>query len=249
MAAQLFDRLPLRKLPPDEAVALGAAVQAALEAGDHTVADLVVTDVAPFTLGMSRVTRLGDQLVTGIFAPIIERGTVIPASRVKRFFTASDLQTVIVIVVYQGEHSSCDKNQKLGEYRVEEIPRALAGKEAVDVRFTYDLNGILEVETTVVSTMKRTVLVIERTPGRLSKEDVERARQEMQRLKFHPRDALPNVTALARADALYVELTGWARAELGAGIASFRAGLEGQVPEISLLRDRLVGLVERLRRP
>jgi molecular chaperone HscC len=88
---------------------------------------------------------------------------------VKRFFTASDLQTVIVIVVYQGEHSSCDKNQKLGEYRVEEVPRALAAKEAVDVRFTYDLNGILEVETTVVSTMKKTVLVIERTPGRLSK--------------------------------------------------------------------------------
>jgi molecular chaperone HscC len=247
-AAHTFGRLPLRTLPPDEAVALGAAVQAALKAGDHAVEDMVVTDVAPFTLGTSTAAKLGDQYVTNIFAPIIERGTVIPASRVQRLYTVADLQTVVVVAVYQGEHSSCEKNQKLGEYRIEGLPRGLAGEQGVDVRFTYDLNGILEVETTIVSTGKKAVLVIERTPGRLTKDDIERAREEMQRLKFHPRDALPNVTALARADALFVELTGQPRAELGAAIAAFRAGLERQGPEIELFRDRLLRLVESLRR-
>jgi molecular chaperone HscC len=250
LAAQIFSKLPFRKLPPDEAVAMGAAVQAALKAGDRAVDDVVVTDVAPFTLGIDTVTRLGDQVVGGIFTPIIERGTVIPASRVQRFSTMDDLQTTIVAGVYQGEHSECARNTKLGEYRLEGIPRAPAGEEHVDVRFTYDLNGILEVETTIVSTGKKASLVIERTPGRLSPEHVEKARKEMQRLKIHPRETLPNTTALARADALYVELTGEPRAVLGRALATFRAALEEQSePQISAFRERLIALVASLRKP
>jgi molecular chaperone HscC len=249
LTSQLFGKLPLRRLPPDEAVALGAAVQAALKGGDKAVDDMVVTDVAPFTLGTDTATRLGDQLVDGIFTPIIERGTVIPTSRVKRFSTAGDMQTSIVVGVYQGEHSHCSDNQKLGAYRVDGIPAAPSGEQAVDIRFTYDLNGILEVETVIVSTGKKAVLVLERTPGRLSPEEIERARREMGRLKFHPRDALPNVTVLARADALYVELSGGARAELGHAIAAFRLALEGQDEKaIAPMRQRLIGLVATYRR-
>src|SRR6185369_10858404 len=83
-AAQVFGRMPERRLPPDEAVALGAAVQAALKAGHAAVDDMVVTDVTPFTLGIATAARFGGmQPVTGVFAPILERGTVIPASRVQ----------------------------------------------------------------------------------------------------------------------------------------------------------------------
>jgi molecular chaperone HscC len=249
LAAQIFAKLPLRTLPPDEAVAMGAAVQAALKAGDQAVNDVVVTDVAPFTLGVETATRLGDQIVAGIFTPVIERGTVIPTSRVRRFHTMSDRQTIIVAGVYQGEHSDCERNHKLGEYRLEGLPPGPAGKESVDVRFTYDLNGILEVETTIVSTGLKGSLVIERTPGRLSPQQIEQARREMQRLKIHPRETLPNATALARADALYVELTGEPRAALGQAIASFRAALEGQSDErIATYREQLLALVLRLRR-
>jgi molecular chaperone HscC len=248
LAAQIFSKLPLRTLPPDEAIAMGAALQAALKAGDRSVDDVVVTDVAPFTLGIETATFVGDQIVKGLFTPVLERGTVVPASRVKRFSTIADKQTAIVAGVYQGEHSDCGGNHKLGEYRLEGLPPAPAGAESIDVRFTYDLNGILEVEGTVVSTGLKGSLVIERSPGQLSPGQIESARREMQRLKIHPRETLPNTTALARADALYVELTGQPRAALGQAIAAFRVALEAQSDaEIARCRERLLALLAQLR--
>jgi molecular chaperone HscC len=249
LATQLFGRLPLRSLPPDEAVAMGAAVQAGLKQGDAAVEDLVATDVAPFTLGIATGERMGVRAIDGIFSPILERGTVIPTSRVERFFTLDDDQTQINVEVYQGEHATCSRNQLLGKYTVKGIPRSPAGEQAVDVRLSYDLNGILEVETTVVSTGKKATLVIEEQPGKLTRGELERAIQRLQKLKFHPRDALPNVTAVARAEALFVELTGEARRLLGAALAQIRLALESQDPEtIQQAREQLVALTERLRR-
>jgi molecular chaperone HscC len=245
-AARKFGRLPLRTLPPDEAVALGAAVQAALKSRQSAVADMVVTDVAPFTMGIATAPRIGAHQVPGMYTPILERGTVIPASRTKRFSTTGDLQKVIRVEVYQGEHSHCSANTKLGEYEVS-VPPKPAGEESVDIRFTYDLNGILEVETTVHSTNEKAALVLERAPGRMTKDEIARARKEMARLKFHPRDALPNATALARAEALHVEVTGDVRTMLAREIAFFRAALEGQEPKtIAAARERLVAVVEQL---
>jgi molecular chaperone HscC len=247
LAATLFGRMPLRTLPPDEAVAMGAAVQAALKRGDADVADLVVTDVAPFTLGVESAVRSAGQLVTGVFAPLIDRGTTIPASRTQRFSTVADGQTQLRVRVYQGEHSMCADNRALGEYLVKSIPPKPAGEEDVDIRFSYDLNGILEVETTVVSSGRTDVLVIEQTPGRLTKAQIEAARAALARLKFHPRDLLPNTTALARGDALYVELTGVARGMLGDALGAFRASLESQDPAaIELHRASLNALLARL---
>jgi molecular chaperone HscC len=248
LAAQMFGRLPLRKLPPDEAIAMGAAVQAALKSGDAAVEDLVVTDVAPFTMGIATATHLGRQQVAGLFSPILERGTVIPASRVERFQTMGDLQKEILVEVFQGEHSLCRDNQKLGEYHVQVAPKA-AGEESIEVRFTYDLNGILEVETTILSTGKKQAMVIEKSPGRMTPAQVKTAREAMARFKLHPRDALPNSTALARADALYVELSGALRDELGHAIAMLRAALESQDDkEIAPRRERLLALVAAFKR-
>ncbi len=240
LAAQIFGRLPLRHLPPDEAVALGAAVQAALKDGDASLEDMVVTDIAPFTLGIETATTMGRQIVPGLFTPVLDRGTVIPASRVKRFRTVENFQRQIEISIYQGEHSTCKENRLLGSYLVGPLPSAHAGQETVDVRFTYDLNGLLEVETTTVSTGKVQTLVLDQTPGRLTPEQIEEARKKMARLKFHPRESLPNATALARAEALFVELTGPEREELGAALHAFRAALDVQDSElIGLCRQRL----------
>lgn len=228
LAATLFGRLPSRALPPDEAVALGAGVQAALVAGNASVEDMVVTDIAPFTLGISVLQRLGEAHVQGVFCPIIERGTVLPASRVERLTTTQDGQDQIRVEVFQGEHSTCLRNTKLGEYLVKGIPRALAGEQPVEVRFSYDLNGILEVDTTIVTTKKTVSLLIEKSPGKLTDQELQKARKRLQQLKFHPRDALPNVTALERAEALYAELHGFPRERLGAAISIFRAALEAQ---------------------
>ena len=99
-----------------------------------------------------------------MFAPILERGTVIPASRVKTFSTMSDNQKEILVEVFQGEHASCEKNRKLGEYSLRGLPPGPAGSQSIDVRFSYDLNGLLEVDMTILSTGKRETLVVERRP-------------------------------------------------------------------------------------
>lgn len=248
LAAQTFGRMPLRTLPPDEAVALGAAVQAALEGRDEAVDDLVVTDVAPFSLGVSTSERFGSSFIEGIFSPILERGTVIPASRSRSYAPIADDQTEIVLRVYQGEHSLCRDNRFLGSLRVTKIPKGPAGEQEIDVRFSYNPSGLLEVEATVLETGERFAVVLEEEPGQHSPEQVEKALREMQRLKFHPRDALPNTTALARAETVFVELTGDQREHLGAMMAAFRAALQSQdAARISGAREALNALLERMR--
>ncbi|MEZ4319446.1 MAG: Hsp70 family protein [Myxococcota bacterium] len=243
LAANVFGKMPRRTLPPDEAVAMGAAVQAALKQGDRSVEDIVVTDVAPFTLGIATTTSVGVQRVEGIYAPLIDRGTVIPCSRTKQFYTVEDLQKAITIQVYQGEHAMCRDNTKLGQYTVADLPPKPSGEQGVDVRFTYDLNGLLEVEMRVIGTERREHLVIERSPGKLSKDDIEKARAEMEKLKFHPRDSLPNSTAISRAEALYVELTGDLREQLGTALARFRAAIEAENEEEINLRRAILNQI------
>jgi molecular chaperone HscC len=246
LAAQLFGRLPLRTLPPDEAVVLGAAVQAALKAGDAALDDMIVTDVAPFSLGIDTGQRLGRETVRGLFTPIIERGTVIPTSRARTFSTIEKGQRVLAFGVYQGEHSLVRDNTKLGEYTIRDLHTPADGHASVDVRFTYDLNGILEVDMSFDG--KTETLVIEGAANRLSPAQLKAAREVMARLKFHPREALPNATLLARADALFVELTGDARAVLHEAIAHFRLALEGQdAAHIAIVRDQLARVVQELR--
>jgi molecular chaperone HscC len=245
LAQQMFQREPSRELPPDEAVALGAAVQAGLKAQDRAVDDMVVTDVAPFSMGIAVATPVGRELVTGSFVPVLERGTVIPTSRVKPFSTVADGQTSLKIEVFQGEHALCRDNRKLGEFVVGGLPPAPAGAAAVNVRFTYDINGLLEVEATIRDTGAKTAIVLEQTPGRLSKKEVEAAQKEMERLKLHPRDALPNALALARAEARFVELTGARREQVGEAIAVFRGVLETHDPDaIASVREKVLAILD-----
>ncbi|MBN4059181.1 Hsp70 family protein [Endomicrobium sp. AH-315-J14] len=248
LATRIFSKLPLSVLPPDEAVAMGAAVQAALKRGDEAVEDLVVTDISPFTLGVATARSIGTESVGGIFSPVLERGTVLPASRIETFNTMADGQSQVLLEIYQGEHALCADNQKLGEYTIKGIPHGRAGEQSFEVRFTYDLNGILEVEATIVATKKKASLVIERAKGQLTRKQIKDARLAMKALKFHPRDALPNRTALARADALFVELTGINRSLLGEALGDFRAALETQdTAAIDSCRENLVALTSSLR--
>jgi molecular chaperone HscC len=247
LAAELFGRMPLRNLPPDEAVAHGAAVQAALKSRDAAVEDVVVTDVAPFSMGVATASVVGRQAVKGLFTPVLERGTVIPASRMQSFSTIEPNQRRIKIEVYQGEHALCRENRKLGELDIGPLPPQPAGAVSVDVRFTYDLNGLLEVEAFVPITGQKASVALEKTPGRLTPEQIAEARRAMERLKFHPREALPNATALARAEALFAELTGPARELLSQAMTAFRLALETQDPAaIADAREDLVAIVARL---
>ncbi|MFN3202506.1 MAG: Hsp70 family protein [Bradymonadia bacterium] len=228
LAAKRFGQIPGRQLPPDTAVALGAAIQGGLKSGHQAVRDLIVTDVAPFTLGISTAVAMGRHTVDGIFAPIIDRGTVIPASRMERFTTVRADQREIHIEIFQGERSLCRDNQKIGVCVIRNLPTGPPGALTIDVRFTCDLNGVLEVETCIDGDMAGEPLLIEQSPHRMSPEALAAAQETMQRLKFHPREALPNTTLIARAEAAHVELTGEPRRRLGVRIAHFRAALESQ---------------------
>ena len=244
LAAEVFGRVPDKHLPPDEAVAMGAAVQAALKARDAAVEDLVVTDVAPFSMGIATGSHFGRRLMTGMFTPVLERGTVIPASREESFTTLSDKQTEMEIEVFQGEHSLCRDNKKLGAFTIKGLPPRPAGECEVLVRFTYDLNGLLEVEATVADTGHKKAVVLTRASGRMDESALTGARARLQKLKFHPRDALPNQTALSRAEALFVDLTGDARQQLGLLQADFRAALESQDRDrIKPAREELLAFV------
>jgi molecular chaperone HscC len=250
--ARLFEELTqrpgLHTLNPDQAVALGAAIQGALKAQDTAVEDLVVTDIAPFTLGIRTRAEFGGRHVDDVFTPILERGTVVPASRVERFTTAGHGQSQIRIQAFQGEHSICALNTALGEYVFAAIPPGTPGAEAIDVRFTYDLNGLLDVDVTLVSTGRTESFYIVGRPGALTPAQIDEAREALGRFKIHPREALPNATAIARAEAAFVELTGDRRIVLGRALAAFRAALDGQDPRlIDEARKVLVALTRQLR--
>ncbi|GHT87086.1 chaperone protein DnaK [Spirochaetia bacterium] len=139
---------------PDLTVARGAAIQAGLLEGSINNEDLVLTDVCPYTLGTA---PLADGLFgkRQVFDPLIPRNTTIPVEKSKLYYTVVDYQTGVIIDVYQGESSDPENNEHLGEVRLEGIPPAKQGKEPVEVTFGYDMNGILQVKASVVSTGKQ----------------------------------------------------------------------------------------------
>jgi molecular chaperone HscC len=249
MIARLFGRLPFQTINPDEVVARGAAVQAGLKARDAALDEVVMTDVSPFSLGIDS-SRLGPDGVRlhGLFAPIIERNTVIPASREERFTTVQDYQTSINVVIYQGEARLVRDNVKLGELRVR-VPRRRAGEESIKVRFTYDVSGLLEVVVTVVSTGDKAETLIEGNPGVLTAEQIGERRKALEALKVHPREQAENVAVMARAERLFEESLGRARKELGEWITDFTAILERQdVRAIELARQELSGKLANIDR-
>jgi molecular chaperone DnaK len=139
---------------PDLTVARGAAIQAGLLDGSLNQGDLVLTDVCPYTLGVAvkHEGLYGDRL---LFDPIIPRNTTIPVEKSKIYYPVEDYQPLVRIQAYQGDSSNPDNNDFLGDVLLSGIPPAKRGKEPVEVTFAYDVNGILQVKASVVSTGKK----------------------------------------------------------------------------------------------
>ncbi len=172
LLSEKFGKEPRRDVNPDEAIALGAAIQAGLKSGSiDTSKGIMITDVCPFTLGVEVVGNTGFQKMAGMFSPIIQRNSTIPVSRTETYSTTSDGQQVVDIKVYQGESRLVKNNTFLGAYSVPGVPAGPAGVEKIAITFTYDVNGILAVKTKIVSTGKDEQLRIERSPQRLSDEE------------------------------------------------------------------------------
>lgn len=232
-AAAELSRPPNRGLDPDRVVALGAAVQAARVARQSAVRDVVMTDVCPHSLGLEVSKTFGRRVEAGFFAPILDRNVTVPVSRVERFSAIEPGQDRIHVRVYQGESRRAEENTLLGSFTVEGL-RAPPGTEdggEADIRFSYDANGVLEVEVTVVHSGKRHTHVIESRPGALTPEQVRDAVARLQPLKVHARDLLPNRARLERASRLFREWTGARRAALSETIDAFEQALETGDPE------------------
>jgi molecular chaperone HscC len=247
LVARMFGRLPAVHLNPDEVVGLGAAVQAGLKVRDSALDEIVITDVCPYTLGTEVSESFGrGHIQDGFFMPIIERNTTIPASRVERVWTLHDYQPEVLVKIFQGESRRVKDNICLGEVRLW-VPPKPAGEESIDVRFTYDINGLLEVEATVESTGETSRSVIEQNPGVLSPEEIEQRLKVLAELKTHPREQSENRAAIARAERLYEELLGDLRALLGEQITVFEAILARQDPrEIEEAREGLTLLLNEI---
>ncbi|GIO31550.1 MULTISPECIES: molecular chaperone HscC [Paenibacillus] len=205
VVSKMFGRLPYSEINPDEAVALGAAIQVALKERNAGLQEIILTDVCPFTLGTDVSRQMGDGSYShGHFDPIIERNTPIPVSKVKSYVPLHDHQDKINILVYQGESRKVENNIKIGEIEIP-IPPTKAGKESVQVRYTYDINGVLEVELTVESTGLKKSMIIEKNPGQSTPEQIQARLEELKHLKIHPRDRSENRLLLARGERLYEE--------------------------------------------
>ena len=161
--AEFFGKDPKKDLNPDEAVAVGAAIQGSVLSGDTT--DVLLLDVTPLTLG---IETLG-----GVATPLIEKNTTIPTQKSQIFSTAEDNQTAVTVHVIQGERTQATQNKSLGQFNLTDIPAASRGVPQIEVSFDLDANGILNVSAKDKNTGKEQSIVIKASSG-LSDEDIEK---------------------------------------------------------------------------
>ena len=158
-----FGKEPRKDLNPDEAVAIGAAIQGSVLSGDTK--DVLLLDVTPLTLG---IETLG-----GVATPLIEKNTTIPTQKSQVFSTAEDNQTAVTVHVIQGERKQAAQNKSLGQFNLTDIPPAARGMPQIEVSFDLDANGILNVSAKDKNSGKEQSIVIKASSG-LSDEDIEK---------------------------------------------------------------------------
>lgn len=172
LVQNFFGKVPNKSVNPDEAVAVGAAIQGGVLKGD--IKDLLLLDVTPLSLG---IETLG-----GVMTKMIPRNTTIPTKQHKVFSTAADNQTSVSIRVFQGEREMCADNKLLGQFELSGIPPAPRGVPQIEVTFDIDANGIVHVSARDKSTGKEQKVTIQSSGG-LSKEEVERMVKQAEQFK------------------------------------------------------------------
>ncbi len=221
---QLFDQTPLVTGFSDQLIARGLGLVCGVMERKDEVRDYILTDICPFTLGTG-VNNEADPKHPYMSA-IIERNSILPCSKIRGFSTAADYQSEVKIEILQGEEPYAEDNVQLGVVTVA-VPKKKKGMESVDVRFTYDINGILEVEVTVVSTGKSVKKVLSQN---MDEKELARRMKQLEKLKVHPKDMTENQLILERLQALYEEALPETRDRLMYHIRNFESTLVEQDP-------------------
>lgn len=241
---RLFGRFPNSSVHPDHAVALGAAIQGGLIARDGGLSEIRITDVCPFTLGIETAERSARGMIQdGLFSPIIERNTPVPVSRMGIYSTMADNQKHIEVNIFQGEAREVSGNVRLGTLKIP-VPAKSAGEVGIEVRFSYDSSGLLEVDVEVPLTGAQHNLVIIDEEDRKAAADIDVRRKALAALKHHPREEAVHQALLARAERCYEEFLGDARAIVGDRTSHFTSALDSQDPR--RISDAAADLTELL---
>ncbi len=192
---KIFNKKPHKGVNPDEVVAIGAAIQGGVLAGD--VKDVLLLDVTPLSLG---IETLG-----GVMTKLVEKNTTIPTEKKQVFSTADDNQTAVTIKVYQGEREIASANRLLGQFNLEEIPPAPRGIPQIEVTFDIDANGILNVRAKDLGTQKEQKIRIEQSSG-LTEDEIERMRRDAEEHAEEDKKRRELVEAKNKAESMCFEL-------------------------------------------
>ncbi|MCD1126729.1 molecular chaperone HscC [Jinshanibacter sp. LJY008] len=242
MVVRLFGKMPHQHLDPSTIVALGAAVQAACRLRNEDIDEVILTDVCPYTLGIAT----SNDKTSGIFSPIIERNTVVPTSRVETFYTNHPEQKFIRVAVYQGESPRVDNNILVESFEVPVEPNGRI--QSLDIRFSYDINGLLEVDVNMLETGSSYSKVIDHSPIGLSESQKQASHDRLKALKIHPRDAIPNRALLARLERAWSQSLGEQRMQIGIWLQEFDQTLAEHKEElITQVRERLIDYLNSMK--
>ncbi|MCO6455576.1 MAG: molecular chaperone DnaK [Pirellulaceae bacterium] len=195
LVREIFKKDPHQGVNPDEVVAVGAAIQGSVLAGDRK--DVLLLDVTPLTLGI--------ETEGGIMTPLVERNTTIPVEKKNVFSTAADNQTAVTVSVFQGERKMASQNRLLGQFNLEGIPPAPRGVPQIEVKFDVDQNGILNVSARDVKTGKEASVRIEQSAG-LSDDEINRMTRDAQEHAEEDKRLFELAEARNRADQLCYQL-------------------------------------------
>lgn len=240
----VLGKAPLCSSAPEAVIARGCGVVAGIKARAGEVRDMLLTDICPFSLGVATMNHENPD--EPLFSPIIERNTSLPASRVNNYSTVHDNQTQLKISIYQGESRYCRDNLNLGEMQVT-VPPKPRGEEGVDVRFTYDINGILEVEVTNNSTGIVANKLILNRKLHYSDNEIAQKLKELSRYKVHPREFDENRLVLARGERLYAETLRQTREAVGERLDWFQRILSTQQEhKIRRAREYMTAFFDRV---
>lgn len=239
-------KIPDRSVNPDEAVALGAAIQAGVLGGE--VKDLLLLDVTPLSLG---IETLGE-----VFTKVIERNTTIPSSKTQTFSTATDGQTSVEVHALQGERALARDNKSLGKFQLTGIPSAPRGVPQIEVSFEIDANGILQVAARDKGTGREQGITISNTGG-LSEAEVERMRQEAELYAEDDDQRRELATLRNQADSLFYSyestlrdsadfITNDMRRTAGDRVSDLRSALANRSVTVNEMKQRLEALQQTL---